>query len=299
MKMPWEAYHAGPAGRENWEEFSSVSHVTHIDNAVSIIQKQEIGPQLVFDESKLNESRTQVIWASPNHWWNGYRYGNIAFDLDWKELIDGKLYFWVEAMPEYHPTACRILITKRKIGDQLGLTQYDPASDKGPWIYNPRSEKHYRNKNLTLEFMIEEAIGTSEVTALSFVDHHQKMCSIDAMNCPNRGLSARKAAELYFSFLVGRGLKLPRNLITERRGKVTYLRDEVETAFEDIESRATASATFGGPITFNHSASGSLVRAILSEIARGSRIDRIAAASLFRSNDDLIKAIRREIRRVL
>src|SRR5215472_9733574 len=75
-----------------------VCHVCHVEDAVRIFEDGEIRPSLVSDESKLRTTRTIVTWLSPNHWVNGFRYGNVAFQFEWKRLIAGKQLYWVEAI---------------------------------------------------------------------------------------------------------------------------------------------------------------------------------------------------------
>ena len=84
---------------------------------------ERFASSLVWDESKLKNTRTCIAWLSPNLWVNGSFYGNIKFGFDWEELIDGKKFYWVEAIP-YSTPAYRILITNKQPG--LDLESYDP-----------------------------------------------------------------------------------------------------------------------------------------------------------------------------
>src|SRR4051794_25924403 len=100
--MPaWSKFKVGvPATKgfnSDCQKFGTVSHTSHVDSALSILSRGEIRPYLVFDESLLNDQRILVSWLSPNHWHNGYRYGNIRFDFDFQSLIAGKHFYWVEA----------------------------------------------------------------------------------------------------------------------------------------------------------------------------------------------------------
>src|SRR5262245_55019378 len=112
-----------------------ISHVVHIGHAISIVTDQKIRPGLVFDKSKLNATRTLVCWLSPNHWPEGYRYGNIKFVFDWKRLLakENIKYYWVEAIKEYNPNACRILLSQKDHSSTPGLTQFDPNIRTMPW----------------------------------------------------------------------------------------------------------------------------------------------------------------------
>ena len=79
---------AGRSGR-HWLEADDAQRVTafavrHSQGGVSIV------------ESRLNTERILVTWLSPNDWTNagGFRYGNIAFELDWPDLVDGMRFYW-------------------------------------------------------------------------------------------------------------------------------------------------------------------------------------------------------------
>src|SRR5438132_10219218 len=115
-KKPWQRFSVGsPSTRPNRTEpartpFDQVWHVTHLSNALAIIPAGIILSRLIHDESILNTRRLLVNWVSPNHWNPGYRYGNVAFNFNWPQLIENKNYYWVEVM-NYSPKACRILIT--------------------------------------------------------------------------------------------------------------------------------------------------------------------------------------------
>lgn len=82
-KREWREYKVGKKStRKNWVEpscqpFSLVRHITHIKDAIRIIEDEAIRSSLVWDESKLNNSRTCVSWVSPNTWANGSIYGKI------------------------------------------------------------------------------------------------------------------------------------------------------------------------------------------------------------------------------
>lgn len=88
------------------------SDICHVSDAFRMLEDGRIRSNLIWDERKLNNTRTCVSWLSPNHWSDGSLYGNIEFHFDWRTLIEGKNFFWVEAMP-YNPHAFRILITDK------------------------------------------------------------------------------------------------------------------------------------------------------------------------------------------
>src|SRR5260370_16025470 len=114
----WLRYKVGrPSIRANWTNpdctpLETVYHISHIEDAYRIFEDGRIRSSLVWDESKLRNTRTCVSWLSPNVWASGSIYGNITFAFDWKDLVRDKHLFWVEAMTRYNPHAYRILVTE-------------------------------------------------------------------------------------------------------------------------------------------------------------------------------------------
>jgi hypothetical protein len=108
----------------NWENsdccpFEMVHHTCHVADAFRMFEGRKIRSSLIWDESRLNNTRTCVAWLSPNHWTNGSLYGNINFHFDWRDLVAGKRSYWVEAIKSYRPPAFRILITAKDPGSGL------------------------------------------------------------------------------------------------------------------------------------------------------------------------------------
>ena len=182
-----------------------VSHVTHVNNALEVLRAGCIKPQLIYDKSRLNTKRVLVVWLSPNDWSNvgGFRYGNIAFDLDWKKLIKGKHFYWIGAM-EYSPVACRILITEKDRDEKL--MPYIPGQGDGPWWADHKNRKHYWNGKHCLEFMLEAEIPLSSISELRFVRHHKDRCSISPSDCTDRGHDAQRGAARLLAGACGRRL---------------------------------------------------------------------------------------------
>lgn len=210
-KPPWQKYRVGkPSTRRNWTEpdcqpFDEVTHVTHVSNALAIIPKGIIQPRLIDDASILNTRRILVNWVSPNQWTPGYRYGNVAFELEWSSIIRDKNLYWVEVMP-YNTAACRILITDKDYDADPELRQYDPTVGDGPWWYQESEDVHYRNSNICLEFMLEFEISTAAFKKISFVKHHATGCCIDASFCPDKGMDHQEAAARFLAGVVSEGV---------------------------------------------------------------------------------------------
>ena len=103
-RAEWEDYAVGEPSsnpdRPNADCYplEAIYHVAHVSDAFRIFQDRRIRSTLVGDESKLKKTRSGVTWLSPNTWVNGSFYGNVRFDFDWKELVEGKRFYWVEAM---------------------------------------------------------------------------------------------------------------------------------------------------------------------------------------------------------
>jgi hypothetical protein len=113
----WSRYKVGtPSTLLNWTNpdcspLDTVYHICHVDEAFRDFEDDRIWASLVRDESRLRKTRACVSWLSSNLWNAGSIYGNIRFNFDWKEVIDGRHFYWVEDMRMYSPPAYRILVT--------------------------------------------------------------------------------------------------------------------------------------------------------------------------------------------
>lgn len=185
-------------------EFSHVTHVTHAFRAPEILRSKVIGSRLVYDNSTLNTSRIQVVWVSPNHWGNGFRYGTVGLTFDWKALVSRRKAYWVE-VAEYSPHACRILLTQTAYPS---LTPYDPKVKDGPWWHDTVNDKHYFNGDYCLEFMIDGDIPLAQIDSSTFVSHHSQYCSehrTAPRDCADLGLSYQEAGSRVVARVVGSG----------------------------------------------------------------------------------------------
>ncbi len=163
--MPeWDLYEAQfpKAGERssNAAVLKTAHHVVHVPAARRILEDEELRSGLVYDESPLNKSRLSVNWLSANTWAHGSIYGNVQFSFPWSMLIEGRRFYWVEAMTAYRPHAYRILITDRDLNHSRLLTPYDPYSDKGP--LRERDGVWYWNYDYTSEFMFEGDLDLAE-----------------------------------------------------------------------------------------------------------------------------------------
>ena len=198
--------------------FKEVTHVTHIKHALRIIEDEEIRSDVVFDKSKLNDTRIRVVWLSPNDWPKS-RYGNIGFKYDWQSLVQSKENkYWVEVI-DYNPNACRILLTDK---NYEYLKPYDPQKKNGPWWCD--GTYHYFNNKFTLEIMYEDDLDIPKSSGLVFKDHDQYRCNINpGGTCKQAGASKFFGCQQFFGGLVARRLSIPKFLADSVRGDVENL----------------------------------------------------------------------------
>ena len=183
---------------------TAVRHIAHVPTAKRIIEDGQINSGLVYDQSVLNRSRISVVWLSANTWANGSMYGTVAFEFPWADIIEGQKTYWVEAIREYKPTAFRFLLSKRDVTSRH-VQLYDPRRDDGPLRF--REGKWFRAGNLTSEFMVEEDPSLDRSTALEFVNHHPRYCSLNGGNCKDvrRRISQQKSAARMLAHVLAHG----------------------------------------------------------------------------------------------
>lgn len=206
----WRNYKTGKPSTTSFinvdcQPLERIAHVAHVETAIRILKDSRIKSGLIFDKSKLRTGRVLVNWLSPNTWAYGSRYGNVEFWFDFKKLVEGFNYYWVESMMEYTPHACRILITER---DHPSLVRYYPEKEYGPWIYEKKTDEHFWNGNYTLEFMFEDDLSVHNCDTIEFTGHHKNFCNIDPSNCLHRGLSNSKASMLFFANILANDIPI-------------------------------------------------------------------------------------------
>jgi hypothetical protein len=195
-KPEWHAFRVDSATSFGSRPLNRIWHVSHLRYAKRIFEDDSIRAGLVYDKSKLNKSRTRVVWLSPNDWNYGSRYGNVRFEFDWKSLIEGCLFYWVESI-NYQPRAARILISADEHGD---LEPYDPAKDNGPWILE--DGEHLWNGSFCLEVMLERDIPLSDCTKIDFTRHHDNQCCIEPWwECRDRGVESGESTLRFCAWL--------------------------------------------------------------------------------------------------
>ena len=209
-KTEWNRYKVGlKSTKKNWTEpscqpFSVVRHITHLKDAFRIIEDGVIRSSLVWDESKLSNTRTCVSWVSPNKWAYGSIYGNISFGYLWNDLVKGRSFYWVEDFKKYNPPAYRILITDNDYSTSKLVTPYPVEDSNGPIYFD--GVDWYRNGNFTGEFLIDDDLQLNICHEIGFEDHHTRLCSKSGSNCKDLGLKNYEAGGRLLSYIIGKNL---------------------------------------------------------------------------------------------
>jgi hypothetical protein len=263
-KPEWYAYRIGelPSGqRENDDCFSfeSVHYNCHIGDAFSVFANGRIQSSLVWDESKLRNTRACVSWASANTWANGSIYGNVRFEFDWKKLIDGKQFYWVEAMTKYNPPAFRILITEEP---QPNLQKYDAESKDGPVYYHSKNDKWYRNGKFTSEFLFDSNLSLNECTRVVFDDHHTSYCRKTGPQCAYIGKPAAEAGAELVARLVGHNHRRFLKLFLDGDSDPKCLNITAASAYLHLRKSFKVRANTAGTLRHDHPAAPVLISAI-------------------------------------
>jgi hypothetical protein len=238
----------------------------------------------VWDESKLKNMRTCVSWVSPNSWANGSIYGNVRFDFNWKELVLGKKFYWVEAMPGYNPPAFRILISSN---EHTGLTRYDPRMREGPLFYDAQAEIWYRNGNFTGEFLVDEDLLLSDCQAVGFVDHHASICRKLQSRCVYLGTSGPEAGAELLARLIAANVLAPKEVFLDESIKRRCLHHEAAWAWKHLQRSLKVNKNSRGKFTHAHPAALCLITAILHRFGLRQPKGTATLCGLFASTEEL------------
>jgi hypothetical protein len=175
-------------------------HVTHAPAALRILEDAKISRRLISDKCSLNDSRTTVVWLSPNRWIFGSIYGNVESTYDFKALVKGRKIYWVEVHTVYNPHACRFLITNEDVG-HLPVQPYDPTQEEGPLRCD--EGVWYWNWTYTGEFMLQSTVWLTDCQRVDFIKHHDRICSIGG--CNDLGKDGYQAAGRVIAYILSRG----------------------------------------------------------------------------------------------
>jgi hypothetical protein len=294
-KREWKKYAVGePSKRPNWTNsdccpLESVHHICHVADAFRMLEDGRIRSSLIWDESRLNNTRTCVSWLSPNHWANGSLYGNIEFYFDWRDLIEDKKFFWVEAIA-YNPHAFRILISdNEQVGD---LEPYPVENGSGPLFFDKASGQWYWNSNLTGEFMLDDDLALRRATKIGFCGHHPNICRKNGSACRDRDLKWNQAGAQLIAKVIAQGA-LSSSL---QRQRLFLDGDRLDSYSKscvlDILYKLRKSPT-NGNLKSGDEATLPLASAILDRFARGKKLDPLT--NLFADSEQLQLAMRKRM----
>lgn len=293
----WQKYKVGkPSTQKGHIEKSctpieKVFHVSHVSDAFRMFEDEKIRSTLVWDKSRLKNTRTTVAWLSPNFWGPGFRYGNIKFDFDWKALVDGKTFYWVEDIPDYSPPAFRILITRNS---GLDLDVYPVESGEGPLYHDLSNDDWYANLRFTAEFMVDRDLPLSECKSVGFVNHHPQYCNRDGSNCRDLNQIGRDGGIKLLGRLIGQGV-LSRNPSSRRlllQGG--SLNQDAHYAWKHILYSFSKIETTGG-LASTDAPARPVVLAMLDGLGQDSWPNVRDLGSLFRSKKELEIAARQQV----
>ncbi len=286
-KRIWERAPVGEeSNKSNWTNpdcvpFRELSHVCHLDAAISILRLGKIRSGLVYDESKLRDYRICVAWFSPNYWHLGSRYGNVAFNFAWPDLIEELDPFWVERLEGKVP-AHRFLFSAVD-RTSLGLIPYDPSRHKGPWAL--RDSGHVRNGDVCLEVMLERDVRVGESSKLSFVDHHGSYCNIRRDGCADSALSASRGGAIFLAKLVSERIKPPNGLIRNDESTVDGAMEFLAAQLVRKRWKTPRGVREGSK------RAPSVARAVLSAYGLRAFNDAKTLKLFFRTPEDLLSAV--------
>ncbi|MBZ9703253.1 MULTISPECIES: hypothetical protein [unclassified Mesorhizobium] len=187
---------------DNVSELMEVHHVVHAPAARAILEHGSIRAGIVYDESRMKQTRNVVVWLSANQWTYGSIYGSVQFTFPWLPLIAGKRFYWVEAM-RYGNPAYRILITDKDLSSLKFLTPYDPSVDRGP--LRVRNGTWYWNSRDTSEFMVDRDLDLSECIDFKGVQHKRDGCRLYGPGCSERNNSHFITGGRMLAFLLASG----------------------------------------------------------------------------------------------
>jgi len=292
-RREWTAYSVGePSTTRKWtnsdcQPFDTVYHITHVKDAFRYLEDGTAKSSLVWDESRLKDTRACVSWLSSNLWASGSLYGNIRFDFDWTQLVEGRKFYWVEAMKSYSPTAYRILIAKKE--PSIELEEYPVEKGDGPLWYDKTNDVWYRNGRLTGEFMVDSDLSLLDCKAVGFEHHHKVLCRKDGSRCVDLGEQGPLAGANLLARLIAqktlydnkplRPLFLDGNTFNRSVG---YAWNEILRSFDKVKTT--------GQMKHSDSVAGPIVLAMLDRFAAGRSLKELGA--LFRSNEELELALR-------
>ncbi|WP_298962319.1 hypothetical protein [uncultured Methylobacterium sp.] len=244
----WSRYGQGFSDppTQPWIALGEVSHVAHVKTARRIFDDHTIKRGLIYDHSILNTTRSTVAWLSPNYWVHGFRYGTIKFNFEWLDIIQDMQFYWVEAMTQYSPHACRFLLSSSPLESSLEyLKLYCPMSDNGP--IRQINGAWFWNCDITLEIMIDKDLPLDRCTGVDFVTHHNIYCNENDSNCPDKNAIPQKSGAKILGALIGADQKYHNDIMLDAN-RNSGLKAPIEDAIEYLHRILDPKDKCTGPI---------------------------------------------------
>jgi hypothetical protein len=286
------------SNRPNWTNpdcvpLTTISHVTHIANALEVVRTGNISAGLVYDESTLNTTRTTVVWVSPNNWDNagGSRYGNIEFVFDWIDIQRGLNAYRIEVQ-EYRPPAYRILLTEKNYDGTYD--RYYPDKSPGPWRLDASDNTHHWNCEVCLEVMVEASITLDRCIRTEFCKHHANRCCITPNRCPDRGFDAQRGGSLFVAGVIARDLSVANLKLTELRAGAVCGTSYLRTAWRGIvDAISHDGINHMGLLDATAPEAPAMARAIMAAISARVDSDCDRLCGMFRDRAQVVEACAR------
>jgi hypothetical protein len=227
-------------------ELTTVRHITHVPTARRIIEDGRIRAGLIYDESRLNQSRLSVVWVSANSWFLGSIYGTVELQFDWSAIAAERLIYWIESIDHYKPPAYRFLLTRRFAPDPSLAQPYDPTVHDGP--LKLANGNWYWNSTYTSEFMIDEDLLLENCIGLNFVEHHPTICTVDGSNCSELTTLTRETGGRILAFLLGHELHVLDTHLRPEHAQPSQriMFDLLDTAVLGLDQRLQLFTRFNG-----------------------------------------------------
>jgi hypothetical protein len=284
MPKPWTEFACSPPTASSrigaCVKLDLIYHVTHTNAALRILDDGAVGRRLISDESILNKTRTTVVWLSPDWWNDGFRYGNVRFAYDFKDIVEDRNIYWVEVI-RYGTPACRFIVSKKNLS-HLGVEPYDPSVENGPLRFSGGT--WWRNERVTTEIMLDDDLSLTNCRAVDFVQHHHNQCALYDRNCRDKGAHGRGAAARFMAYVLARDLDCVDNAMKtfEPKENLTFAADLGLSTL--VLWLGAMSDKLDGPLKSEASADA-VLRAALLQIAVGDKTGAKATASLIGSAD--------------
>ncbi|KQT48116.1 hypothetical protein ASG47_07000 [Devosia sp. Leaf420] len=272
-------------------ELDEVRTIMHVPEAQRAIEDGMISSRLVYDESKLNTHRLPVVWTSANTWSEGSFYGTVEFVFPWKDLVAGKVFYWVEVIHKYSPPAYRILVVPPGSPVPGKVVQhYDPRTDHGPIRLDGAT--WYWNAAATSEVMFAEDLSLDRLSKIGFINHHHTICRYGSSSCTERKLGSFKAGGRVLAHILAKGLHSVDEYLSPERNHGLGMNFDLNHGVSGFWFALTKEADRIGTMT-DPAAAVIVMRGALALFAMGRTDDAIAISGSIAKKRDREAALKR------